>query len=463
MTSPGISADFKLLDFRYVNRAKYEYSDLEKVSPRLMISNCYYAYDATRKYLYYFETPRLRTLTEVYKVGDRFMLDLVVPLGSLFMDYLVSEDETNITATVDNSMAWFGSQIPPEIASEKYKSSLVLRSGGNDPVFRLNIPSYRGKPVLEVYDSMRRPIDISRIKPDMEIACICQKVGIRFSNTTFSGEYDCFKIKITQQQPSAPKIPTGYVFNDENANGEAEDEVDVRGYAERLVSSNSDLEQDEEYNGEDQESVVSLSEEELSDADSVLNDLEEVNFTDGESEVESGSETGGEENVSHPENETDKTELTDADLEGLEEVVVEEEANNNGEAAESGSESEGSEVELTDEDLEGLEEVVVASEESDEETGQEDIQSVDLDTGSEGEFDDLGLEELNIDGPVSVQELPSNNNNNNTNNKQIVDNEIDELGLEALDLTPSKKQPAKPLVKPQMAISELTDDFLDDI
>ena len=458
MTSPGISADFKLLDFRYVNRGKYEYSDLEKVSPRLMISNCYYAYDAARKYLYYFETPRLRTLTEVYKVGDRFMIDLVVPLGSLFMDYLVSEDETNITATVDNSMAWFGSQIPPEVAAEKYKSSLVLRSGGNDPVFRVNIPSYRGKPVLEVYDSMRRPIDISRIKPDMEIACICQKVGIRFSNTTFSGEYDCFKIKITQQQPSAPKIPTGYVFNDEIANGEAEDEVDVRGYAERLVSSNSEEELDNEYNGEDQENLGSLSEEELSDTDSVLNDLEEVDFTDGESEGESGSESGGEENESGPENETDEIELTDADLEGLEEVVVEEEANSEEEANnEEEAESDGSGIELTDEDLEGLEEVVVASEESDEETEEEDIQSVDLDTGSEGEFDDLGLEELNIDGPVSIQELSSNTN------KPVVNNDIDELGLEALDLTPSKKQPAKTLVKPQMAISELTDDFLDDI
>jgi len=458
MTSPGISTDFKLLDFRYVNRAKYEYSDLEKVSPRLMISNCYYAYDATRKYLYYFETPRLRTLTEVYKVGDRFMLDLVVPLGSLFMDYLVSEDETNITATVDNSMAWFGSQIPPEIASEKYKSSLVLRSGGNDPVFRLNIPSYRGKPVLEVYDSMRRPIDISRIKPDMEIACICQKVGIRFSNTTFSGEYDCFKIKITQQQPSAPKIPTGYVFNDETANGDAEEEVDVRGYAERLVSSNSGEDPDGEYDGEDQESLGSLGEEELiSDTDSVLNDLEEVDFTDGESGDENGSESGNEDP------EQDEIELSDADLEGLEEVVVEE-TTSDGEEAESGDDSDGSGVELTDEDLEGLEEVIVASEESDEENGEEeDIQSVDLDTGSEGEFDDLGLEELNIDGPVSIQELSSDNINNQIAEHQIMDNDIGELGLEALDLTPSRKQSTKQGPAPKMAISELTDDFLDDI
>ena len=460
MASPAISSDFKLLDFRYVNRDKYEYSDLEKVNPRLMVSNCYYAFDAARKYLYYFETPRLQTLTEVYKVGDRFMLDLVVPLGSLFMDYLVSEDEANINATVDNSMAWFGSQIPPEVAAEKYKSSLVLRSGGNDPVFRVNIPSYRGKPVLEVYDNMRRPIDISRIKPDMEIACICQKVGIRFSNTTFSGEYDCFKIKITQQQASAPKIPTGYVFNDETGNGVAEDEVDVRGYAERLVSSNSDEEFGGEYDGEDQESLGSLGEEELSDADSVLNDLEEVDFTDGESgdgESQDGSESENDENSQ----EQEEIELTDADLEGLEEVVVEEasESGNESNGAEEELESDGSGIELTDEDLEGLEEVVVA-EESDEEAQyqEDDVQSVDLDTGSESEFDDLGLEELNIDGPISVEELSSGNDNGLAN----IDNEIDELGLETLDLTPSKKSSQK-LATPKLAISELTDDFLNDI
>ena len=458
MASPAISSDFKLLDFRYVNRDKYEYSDLEKVNPRLMISNCYYAFDAARKYLYYFETPRLQTLTEVYKVGDRFMLDLVVPLGSLFMDYLVSEDETNINATVDNSMNWFGSQIPPEVAAEKYKSSLVLRSGGNDPIFRVNIPSYRGKPVLEVYDNMRRPIDISRIKPDMEIACICQKVGIRFSNTTFSGEYDCFKIKITQQQASAPKIPTGYVFNDETGNGVAEDEVDVRGYAERLVNSNSDEELDGEYDGEDQESLGSLGEEELSDADSVLNDLEEVDFTDGEN---SGDESESENDEESQEQE--EIELTDADLEGLEEVVVEE-ASESGDDFNDAQEEElandGSGIELTDEDLEGLEEVVVAEESDEEDQFQEDdVQSVDLDTGSEGEFDDLGLEELNIDGPISVEELSSNNNADGISN---VNNEIDDLGLEALDLTPSKKSTQK-IASPKLAISELTDDFLDDI
>lgn len=454
MASPAISSDFKLLDFRYVNRDKYEYSDLEKVSPRLMISNCYYAFDAVRKYLYYFETPRLQTLTEVYKVGDRFMLDLVVPLGSLFMDYLVSEDETNINATVDNSLNWFGSQIPPEVAAEKYKSSLVLRSGGNDPIFRLNIPSYRGKPVLEVYDNMRRPIDISRIKPDMEIACICQKVGIRFSNTTFSGEYDCFKIKITQQQATAPKIPTGYVFNDENGNGVAEDEVDVRGYAERLVNSNDEL--GGEYDGEDQESLGSLGEEELSDTDSVLNELEEVDFTDGESGEET-SDGSGSENESQ---EQEEIELTDADLEGLEEVVVEEASETGDESNSDEGELENDGIELTDEDLEGLEEVVVAEESDGEEQYQEDdVQSVDLDTGSEGEFDDLGLEELNIDGPISVEELSSSNNNDDITN---INNDIDDLGLETLDLTPSKKSSQK-IQTPKMAISELTDDFLDDI
>lgn len=431
MSSQSISSDFKLLDFKYVNRAKYEFSDLEKVNPRLMVSNCYYAYDSARKYLYYFETPRVRTLTEVYKVGDKFMLDLVVPLGSLFMDYLVSEDETNIAATIDNSVNWFGSQIPSEVASEKYKSSLILRSGGEDPVFRVNIPSYRGKPVLEVYDNMRRPIDISRIKPDMEVACICQKVGIRFSNTTFSGDYDCFKIKITQQQTEAPKIPTGYVFNDTSVEG-TNDEVDVNGYAERLVSHSAHEGDGGEYDGEEQESIGSLGDE-ISETDSVLNDLEEVDFTDGESEELSGEDEGsGEEG------------------EGTGDVEY---------GAEEGEEDYPSEdeIELTDEDLEGLEEVIVEEEEV---SGDEDEESVNLENGDESDFDELGLEEVNIDGPVSVEQI-------GTNTTDVPD--IDELGLEAMDLTPSKKTTSqlqdtpKKQTKPQIAISELTDDLLDDI
>ncbi len=445
MSSPAISSDFKLLDFRYVNRAKYEYSDLEKVNPRLMVSNCYYAYDSSRKYLYYFETPRVRTLTEVYKVGDRFLLDLVVPLGSLFMDYLVSEDETNISATIDNSVNWFGSQIPPEVASEKYKSSLILRSGGEDPVFRVNIPSYRGKPVLEVYDNMRRPIDISRIKPDMEVACICQKVGIRFSNTTFSGDYDCFKIKITQQQPSAPKIPTGYVFNDENGAASDDENVDVKGYAERLVSS-AGMDNEEDFEGSDDGESLGSRGDELSETDSVLNELEEVDFTDGE-----GSEEASDEEASDVEGD-------DVNMawngESNNEDIYADGSSENGEDYE---EESADEIELTDEDLEGLEEVVVEEEDDEEsQSGDEDTESVNLESGEESDLEDIGLEEVIIDGPVTAEEIDGPEDTN--------DLEIDELGLETLDLTPSKKTSApKTATKPQMVFSELTDDLLEDI
>lgn len=451
MSSPAISSDFKLLDFRYVNRDKYEYSDLEKVNPRMMVSNCYYAYDQSRKYLYYFETPRVRTLTEVYKVGDRFMLDLVVPLGSLFMDYLVSEDETNISATIDNSVNWFGSQIPPEVASEKYKSSLILRSGGEDPVFRVNIPSYRGKPVLEVYDNMRRPIDISRIKPDMEIACICQKVGIRFSNTTFSGEYDCFKIKITQQQVSAPKIPTGYVFNDET-NGGGEDDVDVKGYAERLVSqAEFDNEDGVDVEGEDFEDGESLGSrgDELSETDSVLNDLEEVDFTDGEVNEEEYSEDEDETNNGEQSSENEYGENGDLYAEDTGDGEQQNYGEQNGNEVE--EDYSGDEIELTEEDLEGLEEVVV-----EEEASSSDEESVNLETGDESDLDDFGLEEVNIDGSVTAEEI--------ANPEETDDLGITDLGLEALDLTPSKKQSQANLPqKPKMAFAELTDDLLDDI
>ena len=443
-TSVGISSDFKLLDFRYVNRSKYEYSDLEKVNPRLMLSNCYYVYDSTHKYFYYFETPRLRTLTEVYKVSDRFFLDLVVPLGSLFMEYLISEDEANITATIENSVEWFGSQIPPEIASEKYKSALILRSGGEDPILRLNIPSYRGKPVLEVYDNMRRPIDISRIKADMEVACICQKVGIRFSNTTFSGDYDCFKIKITQQQQSAPKIPTGYVFNDDG-NGDQLDEVDNKGYAERLVAS-------DELVNEDAESLGSIGDE-ISETDSVLNDLEEVDFTDGESEYSGEEDNAGEEDGE--ENTSDEIELTEEDLDGLEEVVVEEELDSEPEGDEDINDNANNEIELTDADLEGLEEMVVEPE-----TDEEDVESVNLESDGESEFGDLGLEEVSIDGQVSVEEISNPQTDNN-----IGDIDGIEFGLDAMDLTPSKKTTSTKIDnhQPKMVISELTDNFLDEI
>jgi len=417
--------NFKLLDFNNVNRAKYEYQEPQRVNAKCLVSTCLYNLDNKNKFPYFFETIKLRTLTEIYKLGNEFKLDVVVPMSSPFMEYLIAEDEKNVKVTVDNSVAWFGSQISHELAQEKYKSCIIFRSGGEDPILRLNIPAYRGKPTVEVYDSNRRLVEYSRIQPGCEIACIVEKVGIRFQQQTFCGDLDCHKIKITQVS-EAPKLPTGYFFQDEH---QAEDE---EGGSDLELSGEEDGEEEEELNldssdGEEQEGGEN---EESGESDGEV-DLGEI---DGLEDVGIGadSELGGEEEELEGETYGEQPgfevdELTDEELE-----LSEDES----EDAESGSEEGGDsldETELEIGDL-GLEEVTMSDGEHEE---------------PESEDEDLGLEELDLTGGHGhshAHEEPESDIEN-------------ELGLQEMDMTPSRHQQAPK--HGGLQIEELTDDELE--
>jgi hypothetical protein len=419
--------NFKLLDFNNVNRAKYEYQEPQRVNAKCLVSTCIYNLDNKNKFPYFFETIKLRTLTEIYKLGNEFKLDVVVPMSSPFMEYLIAEDEKNVKVTVDNSVEWFGSQISHELAQEKYKSCIIFRSGGEDPILRLNIPAYRGKPTVEVYDANRRLVEYSRIQPGCEIACIVEKVGIRFQQQTFCGDLDCHKIKITQVS-EAPKLPTGYFFQDEH---QAEDEEE-----------GSDLEFSGEEDGEEEEEL---------NLDS--SDGEEL---EGEENEESGESDG---------------EVDLGEIEGLEDVGIGADSELGGEEEELDGETYGEQPgfevdELTDEELE------LSEDESEDESGSE--EGGDSLDETELEIGDLGLEEVTMsdgeheepeseDEDLGLEELDLSGGHGHSHSHTHEEPESDienELGLQEMDMTPSRRQQQVP-THGGLQIEELTDDELE--
>ncbi len=419
--------NFKLLDFNNVNRAKYEYQEPQRVNAKCLVSTCLYNLDNKNKFPYFFETIKLRTLTEIYKLGNEFKLDVVVPMSSPFMEYLIAEDEKNVRVTVDNSVEWFGSQISHELAQEKYKSCIIFRSGGEDPILRLNIPAYRGKPTVEVYDANRRLVEYSRIQPGCEIACIVEKVGIRFQQQTFCGDLDCHKIKITQVS-EAPKLPTGYFFRDEN--GEEDEE------------GGSDL----ELSGEEDEE-----EEELN-----------LDSSDGEDAYGQEEESGSEE---------ESGELELGEIDGLEDIGIGAESELGGEDEELDDETYGEQVgfevdELTDEELE------LSEDESEGESGSEG--GADTLDENELEIGDLGLEEVTMsdcerdepeseDEDLGLEELDLTGGHKHANEQEESGSEDDienELGLQELDMTPSRHH-APAGNSNGFQVEELTDDELE--
>ena len=341
----------RLLNFKNINREKYEYLEPEKSENGSYVSSCVYNLDGENKLGYYFECPRVVSPSGIYKSGGKYMMDVVIPLGSSLLEYLLSEDESNMKATSMNSEDWFGEHFPLEVVQEKYNSALVFQNG--NPILKLCIPTYQGKPMCEVFDNNRNLVNHNSVKPGSEVALILEKVGLRFLKETFVGEYTAHKIKVFGNQ-KINQLPEGYLF------GEEEQEVELESDEEEVQEGGEEEggeEQDVELEVEEEESEVSEEEEEeelLSEDESEFGDQ----LTDDELELEFSED---ESQVSGEESEEERDEELEKDLQDMENDLQELELGSSDVVMAEGGESEELETsdemefnpaELTDEELE---------------------------------------------------------------------------------------------------------------
>jgi hypothetical protein len=438
----------RLLNFKNINREKYEYLDPEKSENGSYVSSCVYNLDGENKLGYYFECPRVVSPSGIYKSGGKYMMDVVIPLGSSLLEFLLSEDEMNMKATSMNSDDWFGEHFPLEVVQEKYNSALVFQNG--NPILKLCIPTYQGKPMCEVFDTNRNMITYNNVKPGSEVALILEKVGLRFLKEIFVGEYTAHKIKLLNNQQSS-QLPSGYLFGEQNeeeegSGGEEEEgsggeEEEGSGGEEEEGSGGEEEEgsggEEEEGSGGEEEEGSGGEEEEGSGGEEELLSGDESEFgdqlTDEELELEfsedesqsSGNEEEEEtQDFMNIENELDELNgLGDSNkyLEGGEEEELESE-----------SELEFNPAELTDEELE-------LSDESEEETNNQELTD-----------DELGLEldEYNLLSPVT-----------NMENNLELDQELD-IDLEEQDLKAQIRDDVSQKFS-SMNIDELRDDELE--
>ena len=441
----------RLLNFKNINREKYEYLEPEKSENGSYVSSCVYNLDGETKLGYYFECPRVVTPTGVYKSGGKYMMDVIIPLGSSLLEYLLSEDETNMKATSMNSEDWFGEHFPLEVVQEKYNSALVFQNG--NPILKLCIPTYQGKPMCEVFDNNRNLVNTSNIKNGSEVALILEKVGLRFLKETFVGEYTAHKIKVFNSQ-KLNQLPEGYLFGEEEEETkeeelerEEEQEEELEGEEELELEGEEELELELEGEEElEEESEESEEEEEelLSEDESEFGDQ----LTDEELELEFSEDEGL---TSELETEEEKDEELEQDLQNMENELEELELNpelvtaegGESEELETGDELEFNPAELTDEELE-----IELSEESESEEAAE-FNPAEL-TDEELELDIESMEEVsseeteNAEVEAASQELETENAE-----VEVVDSEDElilspelEIDLEEENLvTPSNEEP----------------------
>ena len=429
----------RLLNFKNINREKYEYLEPEKSESGSYVSSCVYNLDGETKLGYYFECPRVVSPSGIYKSGGRYMMDVVIPLGSSLLEYLLSEDEMNMKATTMNSEDWFGEHFPLEVVQEKYNSALVFQNG--NPILKLCIPTYQGKPMCEVFDNSRNLVTHTNVKGGSEVALILEKVGLRFLKETFVGEYTAHKIKIFSNQ-KLNQLPSGYLFGEEEQINETQEQ--------ELELENGEEQELEVESGEEQELEVEEEESEVSDEELLSEDESEFGdqLTDEELELEFSEDEGL---TSEGECELEeKDEELEQDLKNMENELQEFDLNDNLVTAE-GGESEELETdddlefnpaELTDEELE-----FDFSEESESEEGDKfnpdeltedelDFEEEQLDNQQEEQLDNqqeelLNSPELYLDLEEKIINAEEIIDNNELELSPILDVELEEQDLQS--------------------------------
>jgi hypothetical protein len=478
----------KLLNFQNVNTDKYEYLEPFK-SNNCYISTCVYNIDGSNRLPYYYQSPRLYTPTGIYKLRNEFKIDLVIPLDSPFLEYLINEDDKNIQVTSENSQDWFDEHFTTDEVSNKYKTALVFRQSGEDPILRVNIPSYRGKPTCEVFDIKSNPCDWSNVQPDTELVGILEKVGIKFYKEVLTGEYELHKIKVYMPAEHS-KLPKGYIFQDEGSDNEEEQDENVEqdksenqeeyyedgdnddidedeaSYLDNNEDSDEELEggnDDDSDEGDSDDSDESDSDDsdaeektysELSELEDLEDDLEEVTFTDEENT----------DNVEEKEDDDETSDSDEFDLSNVDSLPFKAIQNLN-DLDDELNDFDFEELNNNDEDELNQDE----NEESDDELGMEsDANEIeqDFEGGHEEELNEtkgIQIEELTddeLDLNISDDETDIDDDSNNSYLENQINNELDDIDLSDLEEADLHQEIQQDITRNMIEPEELSDDDL---
>jgi hypothetical protein len=299
MSNPKIIT--KLVNYQAIDQDNYLYEHPQRVEGGNTIcydSNCYYDLGDDTITPVFFETKPLITTTGIYTIGNEYKMDLEIPRGSKFLDFLLEEDELNINTVMENSEEWFGDEFPLEVVQEKYKGSLLFRNQGENPILRTEIPSQGGIPKVEIFNEAGESMNISDIDSNSRIACIIRKKSLRFMKETFNTVYMIYKIKLfSTSSEEEHLLPPGDIFSEAEESDSDDEPVDMPMTFTNVStpSSDNDSSDDESLHLDDSnlEEIIADSDSEIiADSDSEeepqdINfdlDLQEVQLSGGDDE-----------------------------------------------------------------------------------------------------------------------------------------------------------------------------------
>ena len=209
----------KILNYKNITYEKYEFGQPFKQPNGIYQAMCSYRLSKNEALPFYLETPKLKTVSGIVKLDSKYYMDLELPQtgdASSFYNYLLKTDEHNITVCHQNSKDWFNQYMPLDVVESFYKSPVILRPGGQLPVMRVRLPSYKGNILTEIYNIKKEKVnDVLCIAEDDYIIGIMELTGLAFMSQSFYPVYELQKIKIFKENEHRV-LPTGYIFSDFN-------------------------------------------------------------------------------------------------------------------------------------------------------------------------------------------------------------------------------------------------------
>ena len=108
----------KILNYKNVSLEKYDYLQPHKNQSGYYQSICNYRLSKNELLPFYFETPKLKTTSGIVRIDNKFYIDLELPQSgetNSFYQFLLKNDEKNITVCHENSKDWFSNFMPLNI------------------------------------------------------------------------------------------------------------------------------------------------------------------------------------------------------------------------------------------------------------------------------------------------------------------------------------------------------------
>lgn len=266
----------KILNYKNLMLEKYEYLQPHKTSNGTYQTICNYRLSRNELIPFYFETPKLKTTSGIVRIDNNYYIDFELQQsgeGGLFYQYLLKNDEHNITTCYKNSKDWFNQVMPLHIVENYYKTPILLRPNGQLPVFRVRLPSHKGNILTEIFNIRKEKInDFSCIQEGDLIVGILEFTGLNFMTQTFSPYYELQKIKIFKDNDFRV-IPSGYIFSDIN------DKVDINDYKlYKDIILEQPIEIEKKISIEDISSKVDISREDKPKTKSFFDIIKETTF-----------------------------------------------------------------------------------------------------------------------------------------------------------------------------------------